>query len=151
MPNAGNLRLAPSGIWQAYDGQDWVFLSEYYPASPRAGVSVAQQQKAISDLQKALSVMDVTEISGTSPDNYQFTVGPGAGPFEDDEAGLFMMNTRQLHQEAANLYYQGVQPQMQYTGDVISDMAELGFGDCPGCIPFRSSEVGYDQFGEMER
>ena len=136
MPNAGNLRLAASGIWQAYDGQDWVYLSEYYPASPRAGVSVAQQQKAISDLQKALSVMDVTEISGTSPDNYQFAVGPGAGTFEegfeDEAAAVFSMNTRQLHQEAANLYYQGVQPQIQYRGDVLSDMGELGFGDCTG-------------------
>ena len=149
-PSEGNLRLARSGIWEVWDGRDWVYLSEYYPASPRAGVSVEQQQKAISDLQKALNVMDVTEVTGTNPENYQYTVGPGAGS-EYEEAGLFKMNTRQLQREAANLYYQGVQPQMQYTGDVLSAMRELGFGDCDGCIRFRISEVKYDEFGQMER
>jgi len=138
MPSKGNLRLAASGIWEVWDSQDWVFLTEYYPASPRGGVSVYEQRKAISDLQHALNALDVTEVTGTNPQNYQFTMGPGADILPEfgieDEAGFVpglevdrVLSLRQLHQEASNRFNQGVVRHQKYK-DLEALFKERGFG-----------------------
>ena len=121
MPVKGNLRLAPSGIWQAYDGQDWVFLGDYYPASAAGRGSLEQQKKAVSDLQKALNTMGVTEVTGTGIGNYEFTIGP---PPLINAYGV--LNTRQLQEAADRQYRQGVQPHQQYTVDIFDELEKLG-------------------------
>ena len=158
MPNTGNLRLAASGIWQAWDGRNWVFLTEYYPSSPRAGVSVHEQRKAISDLQHALNALDVTEVTGTNPQNYQFTMGPGADrlPEIGDEEGFVpglevdrVLSLSQLNQEASNRFNQGVVRHQKYK-DLEALFKERGFGPDTN-RPFYVEAPLLDEYGSFVR
>ena len=84
MPNRGNLRKTDRGIWEAYNGSNWVPMNQFYAPDPNNRY-VTNQRQAISDIQAALYAMGVNRVHGTSPQNYRFFIGEDE--YDPDEEG----------------------------------------------------------------
>ena len=140
----GTILKSPGGWWGVFNGTDRLLSFKEYMSTTSTRYSPSEQTQVIRDMNSALISMDVMEVTGTSPETWQFQIG--AFPVADESdygAGLQgqFVNVKDLIEASRDRMNKGTIPTSR-SGDLEEWKARLGWP--PGDEAFMVQERIFD-------
>ena len=141
----GTIYKAPGGWWGVLDGTDKLLSFTEYMNTTSTRYSSSEQTQVIRDMNSALISMEVVDVTGTSPETWQFRIGdyPAADEL-DYGAGLQgqFVNVKDLIEASRDRMNKGTIPIVGF-GDLEEWKRELGWP--PGDEAFMVRERIWDR------